>query len=60
MPKTMRGTKRKATPRVNKTVSLRVEEAREVERAARKSGLEFSSWARETLLERARGPLEAA
>ena len=38
MPKVIRTT-RKATPRVNKTVSLRVEEARELDRAARRASI---------------------
>ena len=59
MPKAIRST-RKATPRVNKTVSLKVDEARELDRAARRDGLEFSTWARATLLDRARNPKEAA
>ncbi len=59
MPKVIRTT-RKATPRVNKTVSLRVEEARELDRAARRDKADFSAWARAILLEAARNPKEAA
>lgn len=59
MPKTIRTT-RKATPRVNKTVSLRVEEARELDRAARRDQAPFSEWARGVLLDAARNPKEAA
>ena len=60
MPKAIRSTRSKATPRVNKTVSFRMDEAREAERAARRDNADFSTWARAILLEAARNPKEAA